>query len=273
MDLNEQFEYEGATIACGRAGTGPSVVFCHGTPFSSRVWSRYADALTDSFTVHLWDMPGYGQSTKAPDHPVDFGAQARAFAALLQHWNLDRPHVVAHDFGGAVSLRATLFEQAVYSSLMLVDVVAIPPSGSPFFRFVADNPTTLDALPPYIHEAVLRAYIQNASHRGLAEDDLQSLLEPWTSDTGHPAFYRQITQYDERYLVDNEGRLGELTLPVHVVWGREDSWIPRQTGQRLAALIPGAEFTEVPDAGHLIQYDNPVVLANLIRSWLSRTRP
>ncbi len=116
-------------------------------------------------------------SSTAADHPVDFGAQARAFAALLQHWNLDRPHVVAHDFGGAVSLRATLFEQAIYSSLMLVDV---------------------DALPPYIHEAVLRAYIQNASHRGLAEE---------------------------------------------------------------------------PDAGHLIQYDKPVVLANLIRSWLSRTRP
>ena len=27
-----------------------------------------------------------------------------------------------------------------YASLMLVDVVAIPPSGSPFFKFVQDNP-------------------------------------------------------------------------------------------------------------------------------------
>jgi pimeloyl-ACP methyl ester carboxylesterase len=34
------------------------VVFCHGTPFSSRVWRPYAEALADRFTVHLWDLPG-----------------------------------------------------------------------------------------------------------------------------------------------------------------------------------------------------------------------
>ena len=213
MELTETFDWNGRSIACGRAGTGPAVVFCHGTPFSSRVWSRYADALSDEFTVHLWDMPGYGQSSKEAEHPVDFGAQAQAFAALLEHWDLDRPHVVAHDFGGAVSLRANLFEQTSYASLMLVDVVAIPPSGSPFFQFVARYPEVLDELPEYIHEAILRAYIQGASHKGLRDDTLDELVAPWTGDAGQPAFYRQIAQYDEQYLVDNEAQLGELTIP------------------------------------------------------------
>lgn len=58
-------------IACGRAGTGPDVVSCDGTPFSSTARSRYADALSSDFTVHLWDMPGYGQSSKDPDDTVD----------------------------------------------------------------------------------------------------------------------------------------------------------------------------------------------------------
>jgi pimeloyl-ACP methyl ester carboxylesterase len=270
MELTEQFEWDGRTITCGRAGTGPAVVFCHGTPFSSRVWSAYADALSRHFTVHLWDMPGYGQSSKNADHPVDFDAQGKAFAALLEHWRLDRPHVVAHDFGGAVSLRATLFEGAAYASLMLVDVVAIPPSGSPFFRFVRDHPTTLDELPAYIHDAILRVYVRNASHRGLDEEDLAALVAPWTGDAGQPAFYRQIAQYDERFLVANEQHLGELTIPVHVVWGDEDAWIPLQTGRRIAGLIPGAEFTAVPRAGHLIQFDAPVALSNLVQSWLTR---
>ncbi|GAB3410296.1 alpha/beta fold hydrolase [Flindersiella endophytica] len=100
-------------------------MFCHGTPFSSRVWSAYADALAGDYTVHLWDMPGYGQSSMRPEHAVDFGAQAKAFAALLEHWRLDRPHVIAHDFGGAVSLRATLLEQVAYASLLL----RTPPTG------------------------------------------------------------------------------------------------------------------------------------------------
>jgi pimeloyl-ACP methyl ester carboxylesterase len=214
-------------------------------------------------------MPGYGESSKHPGHAVDFGAQGKAFAAVLRHWQLDRPHVVAHDFGGAVALRATLFEGATYASLMLVDVVAIPPSGSPFFRFVRDNPTTLDQLPAYIHEAVLRAYIRGASHRGLDEDVLAALIAPWTTDAGQPAFYRQIAQYDERFLVEIEQHLGELAMPVRVAWGEDDSWIPPRTGRRLADLITGCEYITVPRAGHLMQFDAPVALSTLIQSWLA----
>ncbi|WP_328999565.1 alpha/beta hydrolase [Kribbella sp. NBC_00709] len=270
MDVDERFEWKGRSIAWGKAGSGPAVVFCHGTPFSSRVWSRYADALSADFTVYLWDMPGYGESAK--HHEVDFGSQAKAFAALLEHWELDRPHVVAHDFGGAVSLRATLAEKAAYRSLMLVDVVAVPPSGSPFFQFVKRHPTTLDELPAYIHEAILRAYVSAASHRGLREAELDELVKPWLTAEGQPAFYRQIAQYDEQYLVENERILGNLAIPVKVVWGRDDAWIPTATGKRLADLIPGASYVEVPEAGHLIQYDAPVALATLLRDWLSPDR-
>lgn len=268
MELTDRFDWQGRTIAHGRAGTGPDVVLCHGTPFSSRVWSPYADALSDDFTVHLWDMPGYGESSKEPDHAVGFADQARAFAALLDHWRLDRPHVVAHDIGGTVALRATLVEGAAYASLALVDVVAIPPSGSPFFRFVQDHPDTLAGLPGYVHAAILRAYVQAASHRGLGDDDLASLVAPWTTELGQPAFYRQIAQYDATLLEHTERHLGELSVPVQVVWGAEDGWIPPQTGRRLADLLD-APYTEVPGAGHLIQYDAPVALASLLRRWLT----
>src|SRR4051812_35214409 len=103
MELTERFEWRGRQIAWGRAGAGPAVGFCHGTPFSSVLWRPFAEAFSRAFTVYLWDMPGYGLSAKHADHPVAFGAQADAFAALLTHWGLDRPHVIAHDFGGAVS--------------------------------------------------------------------------------------------------------------------------------------------------------------------------
>lgn len=269
VELTEQFTWQGRTIACGKSGTGPAVVFCHGTPFSSLIWSRYADALSSDYTVYLWDMPGYGQSSKHAEHPVDFGSQATAFAALLAHWGLDHPHVIAHDFGGAVSLRATLVDQASYASLMLVDVVAIPPSGSAFFRFVQDNPTTLEGLPPYIHNAVLDAYIQGAAQHKLRDDQMAALRGPWTGEVGQAAFYRQIAQYDESYLVENEAKLGRLTAPVRVLWGAGDSWVPTQTARRLADLIPGAVYAEIADAGHLVQYDAPIALANDIRAWLT----
>ncbi|SEG15147.1 Pimeloyl-ACP methyl ester carboxylesterase [Nonomuraea solani] len=269
MDLNERFDWQGRQIAWGRAGSGPAVVFCHGTPWSSVVWQPFAEMLSHDHTVYLWDMPGYGLSSKRADHPVDFGVQAEAFAALLAHWGLDRPHVIAHDFGGAVSLRARLNLGAGYASLLLVDVVAIPPSGSPFFAFVQDHPDVLERLPAYIHEAIVRAYIRGASHRGLRDADLDALVRPWLGEEGQPAFYRQIAAYDESFLEENERRLGRLDLPVRIVWGADDAWIPVKTAQRLRGLLPGANLSLVAEAGHLIQYDAPAAVMDEIRTWLA----
>jgi pimeloyl-ACP methyl ester carboxylesterase len=201
---------------------------------------------------------------------VHAGVHAEALRALLDHWGLDRPHLVAHDLGGLVALRAHLAEGADYGSLFLVDVVAIPPSGSPFFRFVQDNPGLLGQLPDHIHEAVVRAYVGTASHRPLPPAVLDELVEPWTGDNGRPAFYRQIEHYDLALLEENEQRLGELDLPVRVLWGVEDDWIPLETGRRFAALVPGAVLTEVPEAGHLVQYDAPVAVATALHEWLDR---
>jgi pimeloyl-ACP methyl ester carboxylesterase len=270
VDLPERYEWQGRHIAWGRAGHGPAVVFCHGTPWSSMLWRPIADALTDRFAVYLWDMPGYGRSSKQPDHPVDFRVQADAFNALLQHWEIPRPHVIAHDFGGAVSLRAHLVCRADFASLMLIDVVAIPPSGSPFFKFVQDNPGLLEQLPGYVHRAIVRTYISNASNVGLREEDLDDLVNPWTGSEGQTAFYRQIIDYDERYLRENEELLAKLTVPVHIVWGEQDGWIPVERADRLHTLIPHSSLCTVPGSNHLIQFDAPERLMYEVTSWLAR---
>src|SRR5690242_6685862 len=62
--------------------------------------------------------------------------------------------------------------------------------------------------------------------------------------------------------------LPRVDLPVRILWGTEDTWIPIGTGRRLAALVPGAVLTEVPGAGHLVQYDAPVALATALGGWL-----
>ncbi|MCP2336040.1 alpha/beta fold hydrolase [Actinomadura rupiterrae] len=268
MELTERFEWQGRQVAWGRAGNGPPVVFCHGTPFSSFEWRPFADALSSDYTVHLWDMPGYGRSSKHAGQSTDFGTQAETFAALLGHWGLDRPHVVAHDFGGAVSLRTHLVGGVPYASLMLVDVVAIPPSGSPFFRFVQEHPDLLAELPAYIHEAIVRAYIEGASHRGIRPDDLDKLVEPWTGPEGQPAFYRQIADYNETFLQENERNLGQIDIPVRILWGTDDTWIPPQMAERLRSLIPGATLTLIDNAGHLVHNDSPIPLTNELRTWL-----
>src|SRR5215217_2409700 len=105
MAPQERFNWRGREVAWERIGSGPAIVLCHGTPFSSAIWRPFAEALSRDHTVHLWDMPGYGASSKHADHAVDFGVHGELLTALIDEWGLDRPHVIAHDFGGAVALR------------------------------------------------------------------------------------------------------------------------------------------------------------------------
>lgn len=269
VDLTEEFAWRGRVVRWRRIGSGPDVVLCHGTPWSAQLWAPYAEALRHQFTVHLWDMPGYGQSSKGPDHRVSVDIQGELMADLVAHWGLQRPHVVAHDYGGAVALRAHLLHRTPYASLALVDVVALAPWGSDFFRLVHDNVEVFNALPAAIHEGALRAYVEGASHRGLSTRQLGMLTGPWLGPEGQAAFYRQIAQADQAYTDEVQPLYQHLDLPVLVVWGVDDTWIPVDRAHRLVELIPGAELELVEDAGHLIQIDQPVRLATTLNRWLT----
>ena len=265
--LTRTLRWRGRAVAWDVAGDGPPVVFLHGTPWSSALWRPIAQALSARFTVYLWDMPGYGASSMDPHHAVDLGIQGELFAHLLDEWGLEQPHVVAHDFGGAVALRARLLHGAWYSSLCLVDVVALRPWGSPFFTLVKQHADVFSQLPPDVHRGAIEAYVRGASHRGLRDDDLAMLVEPWTGERGQPAFYRQIAQADERLTDEVEPRYAQLDTPTHIVWGVDDTWIPVDRAHRLHAQIPHSSLAIIPEAGHLIQLDAPAHLTAEIARW------
>lgn len=267
--LEESFTWRGdQQVRWSRHGSGPPLVFCHGTPWRSALWSRIADALSSDFTVYLWDMLGYGTSTMAEGQDVSLAAQASLLCDLLQHWKLRQPHLVVHDYGGAVALRAHLLHGARYRSLALVDVVALAPWGSEFFRLVAGNAPVFAQIPPPLHEALLRAYITGAAHRPLAGEHLDMLAAPWLGGEGQAAFYRQIAQASQRYTDEIEPLYPAIELPVLIAWGTEDTWIPVDRAHRLAEQIPGAELHLIPDAGHLVQLDAPEHLTAVLQRWL-----
>jgi pimeloyl-ACP methyl ester carboxylesterase len=260
---------DGRVVAWHHRGSGPPVVLCHGTPWSSVVWEQVAADLEHSRTVYLWDMPGFGRSSIVGGQDVSIAAQIRALIELLDVWDLDRPAVIAHDIGGAVALGAHLLHRRSLKTLVLIDIVTLRPWGSPFFRLVRDHAEVFMELPPTLHEGLLRAYISGASYRGLDTPTQEALLAPWLSAVGQQAFYAQIAQcsnHDTDPIVD---RLAEVTTPTTILWGIEDSWIPAEQASRLAAAIPDAHFTLLSNAGHLVQYDAPGPLADHLRAALA----
>lgn len=243
-------------IAWGSAGTGPALVVAHGWPWSSYAWHRVLPHLTPHFTVYWYDMPGFGQSDKALDHPTGLDAQGALFAELLRYWELDKPVVWAHDFGGAITLRAQLLHGCSYSAYVLMNVVMMRPWGSAFFDHVGRHIEAFMGLPPHIHRAVVAAYIDGALVQDLQAEDREKLEAPWRDADGQRAFYRQFAQADEALTEVIEPELPQVTRPVHVLWGADDPWIPLERGINLAQAI-GCNITSMPGLGHLPQLEDP----------------
>ncbi len=215
-------------------------------------------------------MPGYGMSQMSAGQDVSLAAQGRVFTELLAHWGLTEPVVVAHDFGGAVALRAHLLHGAAYRALALVDPVALAPWGSPFFRLVREHAEVFEQLPPALHGALVREYVGSASSPGLHPTVLERLVRPWLGERGQAAFYRQIAQADQRHTDEIQDRYPAIGVPTLVCWGEDDAWIPVAKGHELAAAVPGARWEPVPGAGHLVQEDAPAELTAALLAFLRR---
>lgn len=255
--LSQRFDHQGQAVAWDALGSGAPVVLVHGTPFSSYVWRRIAVELARDYRVYLFDLLGYGQSEKREGQDVSLGVQNIVLRDLLVHWGLEKPKVIAHDFGGATALRTYILNGCDYEKLLLIDPVAIRPWGSSFVQHIRQHEQAFAGVPDYLQRAILRAYIRGAVHRTMSNEELEPYIVPWVGPDGQPAFYRQIAQMDLKYTDEVQERYGKISCPVRLLWGREDEWIPVESGRELAKMIPGCSLTEVAGSGHLMQEDMP----------------
>jgi pimeloyl-ACP methyl ester carboxylesterase len=268
----------------------PPLIFIHGTPWSSRVWQSCAIACSRNFRVFLFDSPGFGESplerqipgttfdppNKTIELDADLARQSQVFAALFKSWKKDwghqRPHLVCHDIGGYMSLRANLLHGCDYASLCLIDVVAIGPYGQSLFEDVATRPEHFSKLTAPAFEDVVDMYIRKAAFSELPDHVIQMLKVPWLRKGGRSGFLRQLCQANSRSTHDLEGRYIEVgdRIPVKIIWGVNDEWIPLETAGRLATAIGTTDIVEIENAGHLIMYDAATQLCYELGSWLSR---
>lgn len=248
---------EGNAIRWGKSGVGPPLVAIHGTPFSSQVWRRIVPHLVDKRTVYYFDLAGYGQSEMHQDQDVSLAVQNKILSALFREWCLERPDVLAHDFGGATALRAYFLDGLRYGSLTIFDAVALAPWGSPFVQHMRAHEMAFSGIPDYMHRALLCAYLQTAAYNPLSEKALDIYCTPWIGPIGQPAFYRQIAQMHQKYTDEVQKLYGRLDCPVTVLWGEHDEWIPFDKGKTLASILSDNECIPVPHAGHLVQEDRP----------------
>ncbi|OKS88757.1 alpha/beta fold hydrolase [Mucilaginibacter polytrichastri] len=265
-----EFEYEGQRVNYGVMGEGYPLVLLHGTPFSSVVWRRISPYLATHRKVYYFDLLGYGKSEKKDGQDVSLGVQNQLFAALLKYWEIKRPDVVAHDFGGATALRAHILNNADYRSLTLIDPVALSPFGSPFVQAVRNNEKVFSDLPAYIHQAIIKAYIGNSVVNELNDDVMSLYTEPWFGELGQSAFYRQVAQMSDQYIKEIEPGYAHMRCPVSILWGEKDEWIPKTEGEKLHKLISGSSLRLIDNSSHLMQEDAPEAIIATVLDFLNK---
>ncbi len=102
--------------------------------------------------------------------------------------------------------------------------------------------------------------MQNATQRGFRPGVLEQLLEPWVGAEGQAAYYRQYSQLRQADTAEYEHLLGTISIPVRILWGRQDRILPPHYAEWIAARAQQAPLNWEENAGHLLAEDAPARL-------------
>lgn len=183
---------------------------------------------------------------------------------------------MGHSYGAAVAVRLAELHPESVGGLVLV---------CPAVNGAALDRTDRLLATPFLGEVmtyVVMRGLSNAAHwagrlfpnryltdlplrLGLPADRVSAFTEHWrTGDLW------KVFSVEQRALVEEmpevEAGLGGISVPVRVLAGRRDRVIPPAVVGRLSAQIPGVEVTWVPDAGHLLAWRRPELVAGAVRA-------
>ena len=117
-------EVDGARLHYLDRGTGPAVVLVHGLGGNLRNFHGLIAKLAGSCRVVAVDRPGSGYSTMiSGEHPA-LRAQAAIIERFIRRLGLDRPLLVGHSLGGALSLALALDSPDSVRALVLISTLS-----------------------------------------------------------------------------------------------------------------------------------------------------
>jgi len=256
-NLRRRITLSGTEVAYDVLGYGPPLILVHGTPSNSSIWRNVALRLADRFSVYPYDLPGFGQSERGEGLDASISNQARVLAELVEALDLTAPSIAGHDIGGATVLRAHLIEGVPFGCIALVDSVALRPWITPITRHVKAHLDVYRTMPTATFEAIVASHLRTATHRPLDEPTVEAYLDRWRGESGQKLYLQKAAQLDERDTADFEPLLPSISVPVRIVWGQNDAWLPPATAERLHELIPGSDLVLLPRTGHFAMEDSP----------------
>ncbi|MEG3158914.1 alpha/beta fold hydrolase [Sphingomonas sp. LB2R24] len=263
----------GARLHYVDRGKGPAIVLVHGLSAHLRNFSYgVADALAENYRVILVDRPASGYSVPTGEQPGILG-QSAIIARFIDKLGLDRPPLlVGHSLGGAVALGVATHHPGSVAGLALLAPMTQPPQAmpAPVASAIEGNPGARALFANLFGTPISRAAYGLRWGKIFAPDPVPA---DFATRGGGGLGDRPVSvnaalvelasaDIDLTAIVS---RYADLTIPVALLYGRDDQAIaPTIDGDRAVEAIPGATL-EMTDGGHMLPVAHPQASAAFVR--------
>jgi pimeloyl-ACP methyl ester carboxylesterase len=229
------------------SGNAPAepVLLLHGGLMNADYFGYLVPALISrGYGVIAVDSRSQGRSPYAGG-PITYEAMEQDIVGLLNHLRVQRVSLVGWSDGGIVGLQL-----AIRHPDLLSRVLAFGANTNP-----AGNIEDADSLPTMVAHARIEheEYLQLSPTPARWEEVRAAVLLMWRT-------LPEIT----------DAQLRGIRVPTTICVGQYDECIKPEHTRHIAAQIPGATLTVLPDATHFAMVQNPAVFNQAILEFLGR---
>jgi len=251
------------------AGTGAPLVLLHTVRTQAEHFRFLLPMVSDRYTVYALDLPGMGHSEIVPGASYQEPAMRAGVERLLDELDLRDVTLVGESMGAVLALTTAADLPERVRRVVAVNAYDFRDGiarSSSLARMVMAGVLTPGVGPVFTrleNKALLRRVMWGGlvDRTALREDYLDELLQVG-SRPGYPAVARGVYQ-NLPSLIAARSRYSEVKAPIHLVYGEKD-WSRPSDRQANKELLPAADFTQVPGAGHFISLERPDVVAHLL---------
>ncbi|MDQ0585737.1 pimeloyl-ACP methyl ester carboxylesterase [Streptomyces rishiriensis] len=252
-----------------RAGTGAPLVLLHTVRTQAEHFRSLIPLISDRYTVYALDLPGMGYSEIVPGASYDEPAMRAGVERLLTELDLHDVTLVGESMGAVLALTAAADQPDRVRRVVAVNTYdfrgGIARSG--LLARVVVGGVLAPGVGPVVAGVEPRAALRRILQGGLGDknalraDYVDELLQVG-GRPGYPTVARAVYQ-SLPSLIAARSRYPDVKAPIHLVYGEKD-WSRPSDRDANRNLLPAADFTQVPGAGHFIALEKPEVVADLL---------
>ncbi|MFG2780527.1 alpha/beta fold hydrolase [Streptomyces prunicolor] len=234
---------DGTSIYYERHGSGPAILFVHGSGGHHAAWWQQVAALREEFTVVTVDLRGFGKSDSSmpefdgQDFPGDV-------VAVLDQEDLTDAMLVGQSIGSVAALRAGLLRPERVGSVVLGH--SLGGISHPELKELAAADRAEAVELPVIDRLLTKRFQQERA-------DLTFLFQQMGT-------FNVAKMQDLRNLDTDGPTLDDIQnsdVKVAFLAGEKDAVLSVKTVTRAHELLPGSHLEIVPDAPHSMYWETP----------------